>query len=89
VNTVTIAGDNLAHKELYADVGKRIGSVTLGAMITPADTSNSDISKAEDFTLRIPFTTATRTIYAVLETTTAFTPISASQFTLIVTVDQN
>jgi len=91
VNTAVIAGDNLNHKELYADNAKKVAQFDLPAMTTPQDSTNSDISRTQDFTLRIPFVCAggSRTLYVVLETLTAFTPASGSQFTIVVTANLN
>jgi hypothetical protein len=79
----TLAADNAANKALYADASKRIANFDLPAMVTPADTSGSDESRAIDLTLRIPFVAvASRDIYAVLEALDAFTPASAQNFRL-------
>ena len=85
----TIANDNVAHKELYADVGKRLGYFDLPAMVTAADTTNSTSSRAEDGTLRqwIQAAASTRTIYVLLETLDAFTPASGQKITLKLHVD--
>lgn len=80
----TVAADNAAHKTLYADLGKRIGSFDLPAMTTPVNTTDSTESITQDMTLRIPFfaAAATRTIYALLETLDDFSPANAQKFTL-------
>lgn len=85
-----IAGDNLPYKALYADTGKRVAVFDLGAMSTPADNTNSDISGAADFGLRIPLQAAagSKRLYAVLETLDAFTPDAGQKFTLALTVDR-
>ena len=84
----TIAGDNAAHKEVYADVAKRIGYIDLTAMTTPADTSNSDLSVSQNFAVRIPFVNAgTLPIYAVLTAIDGFTPASGQGFTLTLLVE--
>lgn len=89
-NTATVSGDNLPARLLYSEISKRIGYFDLAAMITPADTSNSTQSGTLDLsTLRLPFVpaAASRTIYAALETLDAFTPVSASKFTLTLIVE--
>jgi hypothetical protein len=87
----TVAGDNVAHKELYADAGKRLGYFDLPAMTTPVDTTNSDMSRSVDNTLRhaVVAAAATRILYVVLETLDAFTPASGEKFTLTLFVDCN
>jgi hypothetical protein len=80
----TISGDNLAFREVFADNSKRIGFFDLPSMTTGVDTTNSDMSRAIDMALRIPFicAAASRIVYAVLETLDAFTPSSGQQFNL-------
>lgn len=87
----TLAADNAAWKEVYADASKRLGYFDLPGMITAADTANSNVSRAMDFTLRIPLfaAAASQHVYAALETLDAFTPASAEKFTLTLYVDQN
>lgn len=87
----TIAGDNLAWKDLYADQAKRLGFFDLPAMTTAADTSNSTMSRTLDMALRIPIVaaTGTRTIWAALETLDAFTPADSQKFLLSLAADLN
>ena len=87
----TFVGDNVPHKELYADAGKRLGYYDLPAMATAADSTNSDMSRAIDLAVRFTFVAAAATtnIYALLETLDAFTPNSGQKFNLTVTVDRN
>lgn len=87
----TVAVDNVAWKELYADESKRLGFFDLPAMVTAADTAGSDTSRAQDMALRIPFKCAagTRNIFFVLETLDAFTPASGEKFTLTLYADLN
>lgn len=90
VNTPTVSADNLPHRELYADLSKRIGYVDLPAMSTPVDTTNSTLSRASDATIRIPFVTSASTnIYAVVETLDAFTPASGQSITVRIATDRN
>lgn len=86
-----VSGDNLPHKSIYADIGKRLGYFDLPAMITGTDATNSTSSGAADFTLRIPFVcdAASRNLYFVLETLDAFTPASGQKFTLTIAADLN
>lgn len=87
----TVAADNAAYKELYADASLRRGHVDLLAMTTATDTTNSTMSRSEDFTIRRPIclATADTALYVVLETLDAFTPTSGESFTVIALFDQN
>lgn len=87
----TVAADNVAHKELYADASKRLGYFDLPAMTTATDTTSSDMSRAMDNTLRHAIVAAagSRDIYAMLEALDAFTPASGEKFTLALFVDCN
>ena len=87
----TVAADNVAHKELYADAGKRLGYFDLPAMTTATDTTNSDMSRAVDNTLRhaVIAAAATRTLQALPEVLDAFTPASGQKFTLTLFIDCN
>jgi len=91
VSNPTVAADNVAHKEVYADAANRRGYVDLPAMSTAADTTNSDMSRAEDFTIRRTMVEASGAtgLWAVLETLDAFTPASGQSFTLVALFDQN
>ena len=91
VATATLAADNVAHKELYADASKRVGMFDLPAMTTGTDTTNSDMSRSVDFTQRIPFQCAadSSSLFYVLEAIDAFTPASGQKFTLSLNVEQN
>ena len=91
VSTATLAGDNLPYKELYADTSKRVGYWDMPAMITAADSTNSDISRTIDMSVRMAVNAdpAGQGLYAVLETLDAFTPASGQKFILSITVDNN
>jgi len=88
-NTAAVSGDNLAYKELYADASKRLGYYDMPAMITAADTANSDMSRAIDFSMRIPIKAVAQTIYAVFETLDAVTFGAGAKMTLTAWVDNN
>lgn len=89
-SSITVSADNAAWQDKYADVANKIGHISLGAMTTGADTSNSDVSQTQDFTIRIPFRSlaADQSIYAVLECVDAWTPASGTKFTLTLWADQ-
>jgi len=88
-NGATLAADNAAWKDLYADSAKRVGYWDLPAMITGADSTNSDNSRSIDLACRIPFTCAVTSLYYVTETLDAFTPASGQKFTVTLFVDRN
>lgn len=87
----TQSSDNAAYQAGYVDVAKRVGEFTLGPMATPADTTNSNLSRAMDMNLRIPFACAagTTALLFIFETLSAFTPASGQKFTLQLAIDQN
>ncbi len=82
--------DNVANTLLYADNSKKIGQFDLVAMGTE-DAGTSTGAITFDTTLRIPYVCAngSRTIYAVLETLTIFTPASSQKYYLELTSDNN
>ena len=88
-NGATVSGDNLAFKSVYADISKRVGYWDMPAMITPADTTNSDQSNAIDLTVRIPYTCAATSLYYTLEVLDAFTPASAEKVSVTIFADRN
>lgn len=87
----TVAADNAAHKELYADASKRLGFFDFDSMATAVDATNSDMSRTQNNTLRHGIVAAAgdSSIYVMLETLTAFTPASGEKFTLTLYFDQN
>lgn len=88
-NGATLANDNEAWKDLYADSSKRVGYVDLPAMTTGTDTTNSDMSRSLDLTVRVPYVCNATSLYYVLEALDAFTPASGQKFNLTVTCDRN
>lgn len=80
----TGAGDNAAMKQLYTEESNYIGSFDFAAMTTPADATNSTISRAQKLDLRIPFSSISsgQAIYAALESIDTFTPASGQKFSL-------
>jgi hypothetical protein len=86
---LTLAFDNLPYKKIFADEPKYLGYVDLPAMATPADTTNSDISTAQDLNIRIPVTDIGSYLSCQLETLDGFTPAAFQQFLAVVFVDQN
>lgn len=88
-NGATLSGDNANWQDKYADASKRVAYYDMPAMSTGADTTNSDMSRALDMTMRIPYVCAATSLYFVLETLTAFTPASGEKFTVTIFVDRN
>ena len=76
-------------KEVYADLGKRLGYYDLPAMSTATDTANSDMSRAIDLAQRVPLVLTTDTVYVLLETLDAWTPSANLPVTLVLVGDQN
>lgn len=86
----TVAADNAAFKELYADAAKRCSYFDMPAMTTATDTSNSDMSRAVKMDLRVPVVGgATASLWVVLEALTAFTPASGQLIRVVLIVDNN
>ena len=90
-STATLSVDNAAMQLRYADLGKYLGYVDLVAMQTGKDTTNSTMSFTANSAVRLPVVAggSTRSIYAVLETLTNFTPASGEKFCLSVLIDNN
>lgn len=85
----TLSVDNANWQDKYADVAKRIAYYDMPAMTTGADTTNSDMSRTVDMTMRIPYICTATSLYFVLETLTAFTPASGQKFTITIFMDRN
>ena len=86
----TVAADDAAHKELYADASKRLGFLELPAMVTAADTANSDMSRAvlqASPAKPLLCTAATRSVWVLLEPLDGFTPSGSESFTLVVVAE--
>lgn len=87
----TLVNDNAVKKSLYVDEAKTGVYIDLPAMQTSFDATNSDMSFAQDMTIRVPFIPGSggKDIYAQLETLDSFVPASAQKFTLTAWADQN
>lgn len=85
----TLSVDNAAWQDKYADSSKRVGFYDMPPMSTGTDTTNSDMSRAVDMGMRIPYVCTATSLYFVLEALDAFTPASGEKFTLTVFVDRN
>lgn len=91
-NNPVISADNANWQDRYADTSKRVGYVDLPALSTAADTTNSDMSRAMDLTLRYMMfcAAASRSLWFAFECLDAFTPaVSAAKLTLITLWDNN
>lgn len=78
----TSIADNAQNTLLYADIAKKVATVTLPATATGG--TGSTASAAEKMDLNIPFTlgAASASLYYVLEAGDAYTPISEGKFKL-------
>lgn len=87
----TLAVDNVAYKSIFADDTIHLGWFDLPAMTTPTDTTNSDLSTAQDFAMRTPFITVfgVDDIWFALEALDGFTPASGETFQLTLFGDLN
>lgn len=87
----TIAGDNLQHKELYADASKRLGFFELPAMATAPDAASSDMSRSMIMDIRIPVQAAllTRSLWVLLETMDTITLTAQSKVSITLSLDVN
>jgi len=87
----TVSADNLPWQDKYADAGKRITYIDMPALITAADTTNSDMSRTMDATVRIPFQCANgqTSLWVGIETLDAFTPDAAQKFTIKLNTELN
>lgn len=88
-NGATIAADNVAYKEVYSDGSKRLFYYDMPAMTTAADTTNSDMSRSVDTSMRIPYICNATSLYYVLETLDAFTPATGQKITVTAFLDRN
>lgn len=90
-NTPTISADNANWQDKYADKDLRTGYIDLPAMTTAADTTNSDMSRAMDMTLRVLMkcAAASTSLWVAVETLDAFTPTSAQKIYIITLWDNN
>jgi hypothetical protein len=87
----TVAADNAAFKEVYADSAKRLTYYDMPAMTTATDTTNSDMSRTFDMTCRIPVKAAagSRDLFLAKEALDAFTPASGQKFSVTLYLDNN
>ena len=88
-SAATVSPDNTAWREMWADIGIRLRSFDLPAMATAPDTSNSDMSRSFDSTLRKPFVCAagSTSLWWSLETLDTWTPASGQKFWLTLLID--
>lgn len=88
-NPSNIPGDNSPFTLLYANKSNRIGYIDFPSLTT--EQSGSDSASAMDITIRFAFAcaAASRNLYGLLETKTAFTPANAQKLYIELTADQN
>lgn len=80
--------DNSPMGLLWAQRAVRLGYVDVGPMTTE-DTGVGDHAEAQVADVRFPYYCATSTLFGVLETKTAFTPASAQQFYVELTLERS
>jgi hypothetical protein len=85
----TAINDNAAFTLLWANRDKRIGAIDIGPLFTEG--SGSDAASDIYVEFRLPFKcdTSDTNLYAMLETLSAFTPASAQNFHISLSVEQN
>jgi hypothetical protein len=83
----TAINDNSPFTLLYTNASKKIGVIDLPSTVTEG--TGSDSIRTQNITDRIPFINTGSIIYGILETLTAFTPTSAQQFYVELTLDMN
>lgn len=86
----TIAGDNIQHKELYADAAKRLGFFEMDAMATAPDAASSNMSRTIKMDLRVPIAAAaTRSLWILIETLDAVILTALSKVSVTLSLDVN
>lgn len=88
-SAITIAGDNLAYVEKYADASSRLGMIDFDAMTTGTDATNSDMSRSLNISDRLGVIGATRSLWVVVQTLDAVTLTALSKVLVTVTLDNN
>jgi hypothetical protein len=85
----TAINDNAAQTLLWADRTKRVGYIDIGPIVTEG--SGSDAASGLNIDIRLPYKcdTSDTNLYGLLETLTAFTPASAQNFYISLSIDQN
>jgi hypothetical protein len=85
----TAINDNAAQTLLWANRTKRVGYIDIGPLTTEG--SGSDAASGLNVDIRLPYKcdTADTNLYGLLETLTAFTPASAQNFYLTLSLDLN
>lgn len=85
----TISADGANWQDKYADVAKRVGYYDMPALNTAADTTNSDMSRTMDATMRLPFVCVGTSLYYAIETLDAFTPANSEKFSISIYCELN
>lgn len=87
----TLSADNAAWQDKYADIDKRVGYWDMPPMTTGTDTTNSDMSRTLDYSMRIPFKCAddTKDLYFALEALDAFAPANGEKFSVVIHAENN
>lgn len=84
----TNLNDNVAYTQLFANKDKAIGTIDFPAMATEG--GGSDSARAMNSDIRLAFAnSSSANIIGILETLSAFTPVSGQQFYIELTAEQN
>ena len=87
--TPTAVNDNAAYPLLYANKDKAVGYIDFNAMTTEDATSSDSAFSIWTGQVHFVCATASRTLYGLLETKTAFTPASGQKFYIELSADNN
>lgn len=84
----TAVADNAQFPTLFADEAKHLGFIDFAACQTEGSTSDAAFALSQG-ALSVTSDVASRVIYGVLVTKTAWTPASGQQFAIRLSIDQN
>ena len=87
--TTTAINDNAAYALLYANKDKAVGYIDFNSMTTEDATASDAAFSMWTGQLHFVCDSASRTLYGLLETKTAFTPASGQKFYVELSVDNN
>lgn len=85
----TAINDNTAYTYLWADRAILLGSIDLGPLTTEGSGSTAASGLSADGRLAFVASQATQSLFGLLETKTAFTPASAQNFFIELSVEAN
>ena len=90
-NDPTLALDNANWKELAADSSKRVGYIDMDGMTTAADTANSDCSRSQNTSTRLPmrYKCVGTSLWAGFETLDAVTITAGKKLSIVVKAEMS